>query len=232
MSAWRVSPTDPDATPMQTRTGTALGYLDHYLVDGSKARFILAAPVTPTDVMENVPMRDLLLRVCYRRKLWPRQVTGDTTYGTAEHIVALEAVGIRVYVPLRDFDHRTLFFGRDAFAYDARADTDRCPGGETLRFRTHKFTKRVRVYQAPAATCNACALKVGFTDSTKVRRVTRSREETFLERVRGYHPTESFAKGWASGRSGSSPCSPRRRTAADCGGFGCGDWRTSMSRGC
>jgi hypothetical protein len=59
-SGFRVSPTDPDATPMQTKTGTALGYHDHYAVDGGKARIILAALVTPADVMENVPLRDLL----------------------------------------------------------------------------------------------------------------------------------------------------------------------------
>ncbi len=52
------------------------------MVNGGKARIILAALVTPADVMENVPMRDLLWRVCFRRKLRPSQVTGDTTYGT------------------------------------------------------------------------------------------------------------------------------------------------------
>ena len=76
---FRVSATDPDATPMQTRNGTALGYHDHYVVDGGKARIILAALVTPADVMENVPLRDLLWRVCFRRKLRPRHVTGDAT---------------------------------------------------------------------------------------------------------------------------------------------------------
>jgi hypothetical protein len=44
---FQVSPTDPDATPMQTKHGTALGYHDHYVVDGGKARIILAALVTP-----------------------------------------------------------------------------------------------------------------------------------------------------------------------------------------
>jgi transposase len=193
-SAWRVSPTDPDATPMQTKTGAALGYLDHYVVDGGKARIILAALVTPADVMENVPMRDLLWRVCFRRKLRPDHVTGDTTYGTIENIVAIEDAGIRAYVPLPDFDHRTPFFGKGAFSYDAQADAYRCPGGETLRFRTHKFTERVRLYQAPAAACNACALKVSCTVSAKGRLVTRSLDEAYLERVRGYHTTESFAK--------------------------------------
>jgi len=85
-----VSPTDPDATPMRTGSEAALGYHDHYVVDGGKARIILAALVTPADVMENVPMQDLLWRVCFRRKLRPRQVTADTTYGTAENIVAVE----------------------------------------------------------------------------------------------------------------------------------------------
>ena len=32
-----------------------LGDHDHYVVDGGKARVILAALVTPADVMENVP---------------------------------------------------------------------------------------------------------------------------------------------------------------------------------
>src|SRR4029450_3427264 len=53
-SAWRVSTTDPDATPMRTGARTTLGYHDHYVVDGGKRRIILAALVTPADVMENV----------------------------------------------------------------------------------------------------------------------------------------------------------------------------------
>jgi len=93
-----VSPTDPDATRKRTGSGAALGYHDHYVVDGGKARIILAALVTLADVMENVPMQDLLWRVCFRRKLRPRQVTADTTYGTAENFVAVEDQAVRAYV--------------------------------------------------------------------------------------------------------------------------------------
>src|SRR5215218_10003067 len=193
-SAWRVSPTDPDATPMRTTTGAALGYHDHYVVDGGKARIILAALVSPADVMENVPMRDLLWRVRFRRRLRPRQVTGDTTYGTIENIAAIEGEGIRAYVPLPDFDHRTPFFGKGDFAYDVRADLYRCPAGQELRFRTHKYTERVRVYRAPAGTCAACPLRSCCTASRHGREVTRSLDEVYLERVRGYHATEAYRK--------------------------------------
>ncbi len=100
---------------MRTGTGTSLGYHDHYVVDGGRGRIILAALVTPAEVMENVPLRDLLWRVCFRRKLRPGQVTGDTTYGTVENIVAVEDAGIRAFIPLPDFDRRTPFFGKGTF---------------------------------------------------------------------------------------------------------------------
>src|SRR3712207_618659 len=124
---------------MRIGAGTALGYHDHYVVDGGKARIVLAALVTPADVMENVPLRDLLWRVCFRRKLRPRQVTGDTTYGTTENIVAIEDAGIRAYVPLPDFDRRTPYYGQSRFTYEAKLDVYRCPQGQPLRRDTAKF---------------------------------------------------------------------------------------------
>jgi hypothetical protein len=174
--------------------GLDLGYHDHYVVDGGKARIILAALVTPAEVMENQPMMDLLWRVCFRWQLRPRQVTGDTTYGTTENIVAIEDAGIRAYVPLPDFDHRTRFFGGDRFTFDPQSDVYHCPGGQALRFRKHKYTERTRVYQAPAAACNTCLLKAACTTSAKGRQVKRSFDEDYLDRVRAYHATEPYAK--------------------------------------
>ncbi len=193
-SDFRVSPTDPDATPMQTRNGTALGYHDHYVVDGGKARIVLAALVTPADVMENAPMRDLLWQVRFRRKLRPRQVIGDTTYGTLENIVAIEDEGIRAYVPLPDFDRRTPFFGKRAFAYDAEVDAYRCPGGALLRPLRHEGAEQARIYQAPVTACNACLLKAQCTSTRRGRRVRRSIDEAYLDRVRAYHATEAYRK--------------------------------------
>ena len=68
-SDFRVSPTDPDASPMWDWGAIGLGYHDHYVVDGGKRRIILAALVTPVDVMESQAMRDLLWRVRFQRKV-------------------------------------------------------------------------------------------------------------------------------------------------------------------
>jgi hypothetical protein len=54
----QVSPTDPAATPMCRFPSdhAQLGYHLHYVVDGGKARIILAALVTPASVMDNLPI--------------------------------------------------------------------------------------------------------------------------------------------------------------------------------
>lgn len=155
-----VSPTDPDATPMHKKGGgTCLGSHTHYGVDGGKARIILAVLVTPSAVMEHHPMLDLRWRARFRWQLPLRQVTADTTSGTAEMIVALDAATIRAYVPLPDFDRRTPFFGKQVFTYDPEADAYTCPAGAVRSYDTTHFPERVVYDRAAAATCHACSLK-------------------------------------------------------------------------
>jgi transposase len=188
----RVSLTDPDAALMSDGRKPALGYHDHYVVDGGKARIILAALVTPADVMENVPMQDLLWRARFRWHLHPQRAIGDSTYGTVDNIRALEEAGIRAYVPLSDVGKRPGFFGPEAFTYDAEHDVYTCSSGTVLRFRGNHYAARARAYQAPASACNACPIKERCTDSQKGRIFTRSFDEEYLDRVRGYHETAAY----------------------------------------
>ena len=133
----RISTTDPDATPLRLKGGgTHLGYQTHYVVDGGKRRIILGVLVTPGEVMENQPMLDLAWHVRFRWKLHPRQVTGDTKYGTEENIQGVEDMGIRAYMPLPDWEQNSPYFGASKFTYDAEQDHYVCPNGQVLR-RTH-----------------------------------------------------------------------------------------------
>jgi transposase len=192
---FRVSTTDPDATPMPFGDGrTHLGYQDHYVVDGGRARIILIALVAPAEVQENQPALDLLWRARFRWKLWPRQVVGDTKYGTVENIAAIEREGICAYFPLSEVGQRAGRFGEHDFVYDAAADTFRCPGGQTLRFLSHCQRTQRRIYAAPTAACAGCTLRSQCTTSSRGRRVGRHLDEAYRERVRAYHATESYAK--------------------------------------
>ncbi len=103
MADLRMSTTDPDASPMHQKnkkSASRLGYLTHYVVDGGKARVILDVLVTGAEVMENLPMVEMLFRNTFRWRLRPRSVTGDAAYGTRENIAAIEKAGVRAYTAL------------------------------------------------------------------------------------------------------------------------------------
>ncbi len=190
----RGSPTDPDAALMHVGGHATLGYHDHYVVDGGKARIILHAVVTPADVMENTPMLDLVRRVRFRWKLRPKWAVGDTAYGTGENLQGLEVEGIRAYVPLPDWGKNSPFFSQRVFTYDPEQDIYRCPQGTVLRLRGHNYVTGVRIYQAPTATCQACPIRSQCTDSREGRKLNRPFDEAYRERVREYHGTEAYAK--------------------------------------
>jgi len=189
-----VSTTDPHATLMQGKGGSHLGYHTHYVVDGGKSRIILAALVTPSEVMENQPVLDLLWRTRFRWKLHPHQFTGDTTYGTAANIGALEEQHIRAYVPLPDFDQRTDFFGQRDFRYIAERDVYMCPNEAELHLLPSGCTDQYLQYRAQASVCNACPLKAQCTTSSTGRKLSRHVAEEYFERVRTYHTTEPYKK--------------------------------------
>jgi transposase len=192
---FRVSTTDPDATPLPQRDGhTHLGYQDHYVVDGGTARIILMVLVAPAEVQENQPALDLLWRTRFRCKLQPRQVTADTKYGTVENIAAIERERICASMPLSAVGQRPGMVGEQEFVYDAAADTYRCPGEQTLCFLSQCDTTRRRIYAAPATACMACTLRAQCTTSPPGRRVGRSLDMAYLDRVRAYHATEPYAK--------------------------------------
>jgi hypothetical protein len=190
-----VSTTDQDATPIPLAHGsTQLGYQDHYVVDGGCARIILGALVAPAEVQENTPALDLFRRASFRWQLWPRQLTGDTKYGTVENIVAIETQGIHAFVPLSEVGHRPGLFRDTDFTYNSAADVYHCPGEVTLTFLSQCERTRRQLYQAPPAICRSCSLRDQYTTSARGRRIGRTLDEAYLERARAYQDTEPYAK--------------------------------------
>jgi hypothetical protein len=193
---FRISTTDPDATPMRLKGGgTCLGYHTHYVVDGGKRRIILAVLVTPGEVMDNHPMQDLLWHTCFRWRLWPKQVTADSLYGTGENLKAIEEARIRAYIPIAERgQHNMGYYGLAKFTYDASQDLYRCPQGQVLRptFRLERI-QEVQ-YRADAAVCKVCPVKTECTESPGGRRVHRSFFADYVERVRGYQQTAAYQK--------------------------------------
>ena len=57
----------------------------------------------------------------------PATFETGSRYGTIENVVAIEDAGIGASIPLSDFEHRTAYYGRNAFTHDPERDEYRCP---------------------------------------------------------------------------------------------------------
>lgn len=174
--------------------GSHLGYYTHYVVDGGKARIILNALVTPFEVTENQPMLDLLWRTSFRWKIHPRQVTGDTAYGTVENIAAVERAGIRAYVPLTGAGKARPYFSKEEFVYDPKQDLYQCPAGKLLRPKTFRAARNQILYKTEPGTCDSCSMRAQCTDNKSGRQVLRHLEERYVDRVKSYRGTFAYEK--------------------------------------
>jgi transposase len=191
---FRVSTTDPDATPLNKSESGKLGYHDHYAVDGGKARIIVGVLVTPAEVQDNQAFLDLLERARFRFHLHVKRAVADSKYATIENLRELEQRGIRAYMPVVEYRKTGQFFRQQDFTYDPATDSYRCPQGETLAYRATHYEKEVTIYQAPDATCTACPLRSRCTDGTTGRKVTRPFDEDLRERARELQTTEAYKK--------------------------------------
>ena len=192
----KISPIDPDAAPMQPSGGggAILGYRDHYVVDGGKARIILSALVTPASIMDNTPILDLVDWVRSRWKIKPKLAVGDAKYGTVPNIVGLEERGIKAYLPTSDFSNRTKYYSAKLFQYDSEKDQYVCPQGQILPLVSQRRTEQVLVYKPKAEVCNACPVKGECTGSKSGRHIFRSFFQEVLDKAESYRQTEAYLK--------------------------------------
>jgi IS5 family transposase len=192
----KVSPVDPYASPMPATKGGAavLGYRDHYVVDGGKARIILRALVTPASIMDNTPMLDLTNWVCERWKIKPRIAVGDSKYGTVKNMTGLEQAGIKAYVPIPDLSKRNDFYPAEDFYYDPVNNQYICPQGHPLPLWSRRKSEEMFVYRSDKKLCNACPIKSKCTKSKSGRHIFRSFYQEYVEKVKTYHPTPEYQK--------------------------------------
>ncbi len=189
-----VCPTDPDATPFAGSQASGLGYHLHYVVDGGKARIILAVLVTPASIMDNTPMLDLARWVRFRWRLQPEIAVGDAKYSTLSNIVGVEKDGLRAYLARTNHSLRTKVYPIEKFQYDAETNGYLCPQKQRLPFSGIDQYNQAFVYRAPTKVCKGCPVRANCTTRSSGRVVERSFDQLYLDRVTAYQATPAYKK--------------------------------------
>jgi transposase len=110
------------------------------------------------------------------------EVLADGGYRDAQELAQCEAAGISAYVPAPpDGQAARGLYGREAFVYDAGANTFRCPGAQQLTHRHVEVRRGQRDHMyANYAACTACHLRVHCTRGT-FRRIKRTEGHEVLD---------------------------------------------------
>lgn len=98
------------------------------------------------------------------------------------------------FLPAAGLPWADALFRPGAIRLRSQRDECRCPQGQPLPRRKTKYTEKKVVYRAAAATRNACPVKAECTASGRGRMIHRSFYAEYLDRVRGYHATETYQK--------------------------------------
>jgi hypothetical protein len=171
-------------------------------------------------------MLDLLWRTGFRWKIAPRQVTGDTAYGTTENIAAVERAGIRAYVPLTGAGKARPYFSKEEFVYDPKQDLYQCSAGETLTPKTFRSARNQILYKTEPGTCDSCSMRSECTDNKTGRQVLRHRDERYVDRVKSYPVAPLLTRRHcARGGYGWSHCLVKPRTGTVYADSGSGGYR-------
>lgn len=156
---------EPDAKIMRSGDGSStIGYNLQTAVD-AKHKLIVHHEVVneANDHHQLYPMASGAKTVLEAERL---SVVADAGYRNGEQVKRCEQEGIETAVPAqRTINPHGHYFSRDAFTYDNRTDTFRCPAAQTLTFHTVQKRDRMRMYTTDA--CGECQLRQNCTKSKR-----------------------------------------------------------------
>jgi transposase len=185
----QLSRTDTDARLLTKSGQTIAGYNVQIAVDDAH-KLIVASEVV-NDGNDTGQLHAMALAAKQALGAETLQVLADVGYYNGAALKSCEDDGIVAFVPPAERSGRLASQGRfthQDFAYDAEAETYRCPAGEMLRptRRPRKNGARLEVrYVSRKPVCDACPLRGRcVTDQRPTREILRWVDEDVIERHR------------------------------------------------
>lgn len=190
-----VSTTDPDAEVATRHNGRSrLVYKTQVVVDGGKANIITAIDVGAAGDSDASSVGKMLDKHEQNLGREPRELVGDSGYGTEAGLRECEARDILPTLNQKRKGNNTGLFSIDDFSYISQRDVYICPAGTELVRAAEHFTMGKSVYRPRGKyTCANCALKAQCTTGRVNRQIQRSWGAEITERAR-LHVATRFAQ--------------------------------------
>lgn len=155
-----VSTTDPDAEVATRHNGRSrLVYKTQVLVDGGAASIITAVNVGAAGDSDASSVALMLDKHHGNLERVPRELVGDSGYGSEGAIRECVARGVEPTLNYRRRGNMTGGFPLEDFIYDRERDLYICPAGQEMHRVAENFSTRRTRYGPKFGTCAKCPLK-------------------------------------------------------------------------
>jgi len=115
----------------------------------------------------------------------PVEIYGDSSYGTAKFVEAIESAGAEANVKVQPPSAPEGKFAKDAFDVDLTNNTVRCPAGALVVIRPSIHSDGLRIASF-GVQCNSCPLQSQCTDGKEGRTIRVHPREATLQRSRKF----------------------------------------------
>lgn len=129
--------------------------------------------------------------VINRHDIVPKQVIGDSAYGTGENRQNIQEMQILLTAPIQKNSNPTGLFEHDLFVYDAKLDEVTCPLGYSTSKKVRNNKSQGHQFKFDAQTCKACPLFEQCTTNEKGRTLFISDFYEIMEQGRSYNQTKA-----------------------------------------
>ena len=188
-----VSRVDPEAELVsRARVVPDLYYKVHAGVDAGQARIVTAVEVTGGGVSDEQLLKRLVSEHEGNVGRHLSEVGADTKYGTVDNYRWLEGRGIRASIPMVDKGVGKSGLPTEAFEYDSKSDSFRCPNGQRLTRQGVLTTSAglpMTIYRARPKQCATCPRKAECCGKAKARSISVADDGGVRERAAVYLAT-------------------------------------------
>ncbi len=185
-----ISRTDPDASIIgRPNKGLRLMYKQHFTID-TNGRIITGVSVTSGIVEDSEKLQELIKKQPFK----PKEIGGDSKYGTAEVYKYLVDEDILPAIPRWHPPNprtRNRKWQQDKFKYDNKKDVYICPAGKELKKSTYYEQSKHWAYKSKVGDCRECGFRdICLGKKTKCRSVCRHIYQDEIDKALEYLNTQ------------------------------------------
>ncbi|MDQ1000477.1 hypothetical protein QFZ28_000877 [Neobacillus niacini] len=150
---------------------------------------ILNTEPIPGNEWDGDRLAPMVEEVINRHGIVPKQVVGDTAYGTGENRKKIQEMQILLTAPIQKYTNPTGLLENDWFVYDAKLDEVTCPLGYSTSKKVRNNPNQGHQFKFDAKTCKACPLYKLCTTNENGRTVFISDYYEIMEQGKSYNQT-------------------------------------------